>query len=169
MFRRDFLKFLGLAGAVAATGVGGVLHGAECLANQPVSIPDTPSIVEIATEVTPTKIEEVITFDFGGNGVTIVVDEGHLNYWEEQEFDFLKDRGRLEGTIYNGSTFHFTLDIRAKCISDDTFLTRIRSGEEFSILYNDMRLDNCLWECMQHDLSSGEFSIEGRVQPREIV
>jgi len=165
MFRRDFLKFLGLAGAVAGTGVG-VLHGVESSVSQPVSVSVAPTVVEIATTVAPEKVNEVVTFDFGGNGVTIIVDEGKLDYWEEQEFDFLKNRGQLEGTIYNGSTFHFTLDIRAKCISDDTFLTRIRSGEEFSILYNGMRLDNCLWECMQYDLSSGDFSIEGRVQPK---
>jgi len=151
MLRRDFLKFLGLAGtAIALPSVGSDLSsvGNDLILPKP-ELSNAPLAIQL---------------DFGKHKVDITFTEGEFT-WSE-EFHYVTERGLLdEVRVPLGYTF--SLSIYCDTISDSDYINRIHNAREFDMVVIDKdvkyHLNGVQWQQMEYDLKQGLFYVSGQV------
>lgn len=161
MLRRDFLKFLGVAGVAAATPL-------VAAANIPVS----PSAkAEQYFESYSLKENEILLrFDFEGKPQPLLMaaNEGNFTYHDMQDYHFVYERGQLDTIKRGDQWFDFSLETRAETISDEDFYQNIQGTRLFDLVVTlpeqQFTLTKSLWETLSYDPTTQFFAMTGRMK-----
>ena len=161
MLRRDFLKFLGLAGVAAATPL-------MAAANAPLSYATAEEAEQYFESRTLTENEILLRFDFSGTPLSIAARKGKFTYTEEQDLQFIYERGELDAIQPRDKWFDFSLDIEIETISDPDFYQKIKATRLFDLIVTlpeqQFTLTDSLWDRLSYDPATQFFAMTGRMK-----
>ena len=165
ILRRDFLKFIGVAGVV---GIGGTNRAKEPIEPEKgfPKAPDnayTNGVMELNF-----KFYNMHDDSVKPEYTTMLAGDGSFNFaGNYNHFDF-PERGVLRTVSMEPDFYEFHLCMTAEWVSDGEFHTKIRTSNCFDITINidenvRYQADQCLYECFSWDLELTQFEIQGRM------